>query len=165
MMYKFFWEGSRVQFREDRDALPSHPSLTSPKVRVPYIDMFFFTEDSHYIWAMSAFKKHRILYKKTTVFPLLWRPFEGSMAPVPRDYMRMCSGRQYDASVCVSRDFDHMNKRPLMPFFDYRSISCEPFEEIYPFVKRKYKQLNGRDSVLETLQLSEAKIKEYEFFA
>ncbi|RUS79472.1 hypothetical protein EGW08_012776, partial [Elysia chlorotica] len=85
----------------------SSPSSPSPAVRVPYIDMFFFTEDADYIWAMSPFKKHRILYKKAAIFPLLRRPFENNMAPVPRDYLRMCSGKQYDASVCVSRDFDH----------------------------------------------------------
>ena len=64
----------------------------------------------------------------------------------------MCSGQQYDASVCVSRDFVQTIKQSSYPFYGYKRVPCEPFKEIYPFVSRQSMVVDRKKAIVETLQ-------------
>ncbi|KAH9496088.1 hypothetical protein Btru_012703 [Bulinus truncatus] len=135
MMYKFFWKKN--------DLLKGDNFL-----RTPYIDIFFFTENTEYIWALSRIKKHRLVFKKEDIFPLTHRPFEDIVAPVPRRVEHF-SRTMYNPTTCVSRDFDHLKDRPMIPFYEYQYIPCQVFAKIYPFVERKDVVVEGKNATIE----------------
>ncbi|KAH9496090.1 hypothetical protein Btru_012706 [Bulinus truncatus] len=134
MMFKFFWNHSPLWKNENF-------------IRFPFIDIFFFNEDSDYIWAMTPFKKNRIVFRKDDIFPLDHRPFEGLMAPVPRKMEEICR-TVYSPEVCVSRDFDHLT-RHFIPFYKVDYIQCRQLFRIYPFVIRHNSVVEGRQVTFE----------------
>ena len=140
MMYKFFYEKSK------------HP-VGEKFYTYPNIDIFFYTENEQFMWSLSRIKKHRMLFKVSDIFPLIYRPFEGQMVPLPRDYVGLCLA-MYDPEQCVSRDFDHFRNRPLVPFVEYEYVSCEFFRKMYPFVNRtSVTRPGGGNTVLELRQI------------
>ncbi|CAL1533914.1 unnamed protein product [Lymnaea stagnalis] len=139
MMYKFFWKRSELIKGEDL-------------LRVPYLDIFFFTENDKYIWALSRIKKHRIVFRKEDIFPLTTRPFEDMTVPLPKKFEYLCN-TMYDPTMCVSRDYDHLKDRLLIPFYDYQYIPCAVFKKIYPFVERREIVVDGRQATLEVKKI------------
>ncbi|XP_005103925.2 uncharacterized protein LOC101851970 [Aplysia californica] len=135
MMYKFFYEKSL------------HP-VGEKFYRYPNIDIFFYTEDSKFMWSLSRIKKHRMLFKVLDIFPLTYRPFDGKMVPVPKDFEQLCA-TMYDPEKCVSRDYDHFRNRPMVPFYEYEYVPCEFFKKMYPFVERKTTRLGNKEATVE----------------
>lgn len=150
MMYKFFWKNS--------DLLKDDGFL-----HVPYIDIFFFTEDEEYLWALSRIKKHRIVFRKTDIFPLTHRPFEDQMVPLPRTFENLCN-TMYDSSVCVSRDFDHLRDRPLIPFYEYEYKPCTFFKKFYPFIERVNVSIQGKPATAEIKMLGKKLLSNFTVF-
>ncbi|KAI8778313.1 CAunnamed protein product [Biomphalaria glabrata] len=147
MMYKFFSKKNNLLKGDDF-------------LRTPYIDIFFFTENAEYIWALSRIKKHRIVFRKEDIFPLTYRPFEDILAPVPRKVEHFCT-TMYDPTTCVSRDFDHLKDRPLVPFLEYQYTPCDVFKNIYPFVERKNFILQGKNVTIEYKQIGKKVLSNY----
>ncbi|CAG5131421.1 unnamed protein product, partial [Candidula unifasciata] len=150
MMYKFFWQ-------------QSEPMRNDDLVHVPYIDIFFFTEDAEYIWALSRIKKHRLVFKKADIFPLTSRPFEDQMVSVPRRFEHLCT-TMYDPTVCVSRDYDHLSGRPLIPFYEYEYKPCNIFRKYYPFVERQEVVTEGKLATVEVKKLGKKVLSNFTVF-
>ncbi|XP_059165982.1 uncharacterized protein LOC131948394 [Physella acuta] len=149
MMFKFFWNQSPLWKGETF-------------IRFPFIDIFFFNEDADYIWAMTQFKKNRIVFRKSDVFPLSYRPYEGLVVPVPGAVEKICK-TVYDPKVCVSRDFDHLN-RHFLPFYQVEYVTCTAFDRIYPFVVRHDVIVNGRSVTVEYRKLGRKMLSNFTVF-
>ena len=95
----------------------------------PYMDLYFYTENSTHIW--SLFAQDPIVLKKKDVFPLALGWFENRMMPVPR-YTRYVleTMYRYNISMCeTGGNLDHKTDtlRPTRC-----SVSCKDIAEYYP---------------------------------
>ncbi|XP_055861030.1 uncharacterized protein LOC106065749 [Biomphalaria glabrata] len=149
MIFKFFWQQSSLWKNE-------------PFIRFPFIDIFFFHEDADFLWAMTSFKKNRIVLKKSDVFPLEHRPFEHVLAPVPRRLEEICR-TVYSPEVCVSRDFDHAS-RHFIPFYRVDHVDCRRLHRIYPFVFRHSAFIQNRQAQVEYRKIGRVVISNFSIY-
>ncbi|XP_059168491.1 uncharacterized protein LOC131950395 [Physella acuta] len=74
----------------------------------PFIDIFFFTEDANYVWALTHYVNKSLTYKKTLVFPLSHGPFEDFLVPLPGK-LEALTLTEYDPDYCQSPSLCHKN--------------------------------------------------------
>ena len=70
----------RGKFFEDS----SYTSRTDPQIKFPFLDIWFYEEDSEYIWGITLYERWYLLYPLTSVFPLGRAPLDGKLYSVPR---------------------------------------------------------------------------------
>ncbi|KAH3842311.1 uncharacterized protein LOC127877303 [Dreissena polymorpha] len=97
----------------------------------PYIDIFFFEENSTHIFDVSS-KNILYTYRKDVVFPLQRLPFENLQSTVPKCPRRFLEV-SYDIEVCVAATFSHKQERAM---FAHQSIPCESLVAFFTFVTR-----------------------------
>lgn len=108
-------------------------SLTKKVFSWPYIDIFFYSENSTHIWDEIP-SYARFVYRKDWVFPLVYRPFEGGMVPVPCN-MKKAVENNYDTNKCATNFYYHKIEA-LSPKFRRNTINCKLLYEMFPFVFR-----------------------------
>jgi DNA-directed RNA polymerase subunit H (RpoH/RPB5) len=111
----------------------------------PFLDIFFFEENSDVIWNNFGYIKH-IKYNKSDVFPLHKRPFENVMVNVPKRTPKILKPQVSDPSECATGNYNHVLEKG---FREMIRVSCEALQDIYPFVHRKY----VNNSMMETLKI------------
>lgn len=107
--------------------------------KFPYLDIFFYEEDETHIWALTRGLKHDLVYSKSDIFPLQFRPFEHLMVPVPCN-LDLVVHRSHSKDVCVTPEFNHKTNENFY-FGGTTSVHCKILYDIYPFVftaKSKY---------------------------
>ncbi|XP_059158142.1 uncharacterized protein RP689-like [Physella acuta] len=62
-----------------------HWKLFFPDRKFPFLDIFFYDNDSSYLWAMTEYSRVTVVYPTHLVFPLSTSMLEGVAVPVPRD--------------------------------------------------------------------------------
>ncbi|CAH1797510.1 unnamed protein product [Owenia fusiformis] len=100
----------------------------------PYIDIFWFGENSTHIWDENP--QYYIPHKKTDLFPLQKRPFEGMQVFAPCDSATILA-RTYKLGIdkCGSRSFSHIKELPLFSF-NQKDVPCSRLASKFPFVER-----------------------------
>ena len=130
--------------------------------RYPYIDIFFYEENStHLITTSSSFPE---VYKKKFVFPLVNRPFHDFHVPTPCKIESFLKELNINASTCTSRSFNHKIDIPLMS--SPANIPCTLLANQIPFVNRTrvIQKMQGSKEfnvTKETLFLNGKVLKEY----
>ncbi|XP_064609908.1 uncharacterized protein LOC135473904 [Liolophura sinensis] len=102
--------------------------------RWPFIDIFFFAENSTHIWDELPLYKNEFSYRKCDVFPLVYRPFEGGLVPVPRNPEETLQ-RSYNNNICKSNTYWHKFES-YAPRSRKKIIRCSVIQEMFPFVLR-----------------------------
>lgn len=119
-------------------------TLLDKPFRWPYVDIFFFQEDKEYIWdELPSFKSSYTL-KKSKVFPLRRRPFNGLLLQTPCN--PEVSLEIYDVESCAASTYSHYVEQWL-PIYKWAKVSCSQLTDRFPFVKRT-KIKNGWDEIL-----------------
>ncbi|KAI0213303.1 hypothetical protein LSAT2_001679 [Lamellibrachia satsuma] len=120
--------------------------------RWPYIDMFFFGQNSTHIWNERPRASHQV-FRKCDVFPLQKRPFGEMMLQAPCNTDGILRDEFGDLNRCVSRSFSHVLELP-MPFLS-QELPCSELAHKYQFVSRTY----TGTIVNETLRVGQWKVK------
>ncbi|XP_064646821.1 uncharacterized protein LOC135499795 [Lineus longissimus] len=127
-----FWLNSH-----NREHVPSKPW------KWPYVDMFFFRENSTHIWDEITFYSDNV-YKKSDVFPLSRRPFENLMLYAPRNTSAVLE-KTTILDDCMSAEMSHKTEEL---FNMQKTIPCSELEEFYPFTKRRVLPSGGEEEML-----------------
>ena len=102
----------------------------------PYVDIFFFSENTTNIWDNNEMYKHVYNFAKEDIFPLTTSIFEGELAFVPRNKYNVLK-RSYDVDLCVNALYSHKNEsvregkvvslpcKRILPYFPFVFRSCE----------------------------------------
>lgn len=118
----------------------------------PYIDIFFFGENETHIWDKAKRYTQLYVYRKSDVFPLQYRPYQGSLQPVPCNSARVLS-RTYDPSYCTTSTYTHKEERSKNPE-SRKTVKCESLYRNFPFVFRETRA----KSVIETVKVGDCVI-------
>ncbi|CAI9719308.1 Hypothetical predicted protein [Octopus vulgaris] len=119
-------------------------TLLHKPFRWPYIDIFFFQEDDKYIWDEIPTFKSSYTIKKSSIFPLQRRPFNGFMLWSP------CNPEvnllAYDIENCAASSYNH-DIEEWKPVYTWAKVHCTQLMDMFPFVWR-IKITNGWEEVL-----------------
>lgn len=106
-----------------------------PMYRFPFVDLFFFTEDAEYLWALTPYNLQNLVVKKSDVFPLSRATLDGQLYPVPWSANQLMRYQFGDLDRCVSPS--HMHK------FDHsihgdgiQAVSCSKLQHLYPMFQQ-----------------------------
>ncbi|KAK6982293.1 lipopolysaccharide cholinephosphotransferase licD [Biomphalaria glabrata] len=94
--------------------------------RYPFIDMFFYTGNDEYIWAITDYTRRNLVAKKSEVFPLSYVLFEGIEMPVPK-MAEFIARNFFEFDYCVSRSSNHKTGEPL----DEITLLCSSLSYMY----------------------------------
>ncbi|GFO24459.1 lipopolysaccharide cholinephosphotransferase licd [Plakobranchus ocellatus] len=124
-------------YAKDARSFPDKP------FKFPNLDIFFFGEDDTHIWALTKGLKHDLVYKKSDIFPLNWRPFEHLMVPVPCN-LDLVVHKAHDKNVCITPEYIHKtNERFYLG--GKTAIDCKLLHGVYPFVSVSKSSRPGYD--------------------
>ncbi|KAH9524594.1 hypothetical protein Btru_027278 [Bulinus truncatus] len=121
--WKFYWTKPKT--------------LLHKPFRWPYIDIFFFLENSTHIFDEIMEYRETFSYDKHQIFPLCFRPFAGSLLPAPRQSTSVVN-RNYSPSLCSSLSFSH-KMEAYTPQNQRITIPCARLHGLYPFVQGEVK--------------------------
>ncbi|XP_046336518.1 uncharacterized protein LOC124118450 [Haliotis rufescens] len=110
------------------------PTLKHKPYRWPYIDIFFYVENSEYLWDESPHYRQDFNFTKASVFPLQYRPFERAILPVPCN-MEEVLATNYMINVCTTSNYIHKLESDK-PSQLKRRVHCKHLHSLYPFVFR-----------------------------
>ncbi|KAI8790098.1 Uncharacterized protein BgiBS90_008022 [Biomphalaria glabrata] len=79
-----------------------HWRFNERKSRYPFVDIFFYTGNDKYIWAITWYARRSLVALKSEVFPLTTGIFEGIEVPVPKD-TEIILRKLFDYDYCFSR--------------------------------------------------------------
>jgi hypothetical protein len=129
----------------------SKTSLMPKQFRWPYIDIFFFEENATHVWDLDPeYHGAGFVWPKSSVFPLIRRPFGGFMVPAPCDAVSFVAANYAGAesTACASPSYNH--RAEVHIWRSSRTLPCSRLWHVFPFVFRS-KAADG--SVVETLKL------------
>ena len=116
--------------------------------KFPYVDISFFKEDEFLVWVITRELKHDLVHRKQDIFPLLRRPFEGRLVPVPHN-LPLLVDDSHDVNECITGEYNQKTNKVF--FYSGKvSVPCSDLRDVYPFVDRKVK---SRGIVEETLRV------------
>ncbi|GFO16379.1 lipopolysaccharide cholinephosphotransferase licd [Plakobranchus ocellatus] len=106
-----------------------------PMYRFPFVDLFFFTEDEEYLWALTSYNLQNLVIKKSDVFPLSRAMLDGQMYPVPWSANTLVRHQFGELDRCVSPS--HMHK------YDHSihgsgkiTVPCSQLDHLYPMFQK-----------------------------
>lgn len=105
------------------------PNSSQPHLGYPFVDIFFFTENDRFIWAVSRSTSYFLVFPKTDTFPLTTGQFEGLTVPIPKSTDSLLKDR-YDYDICQSRGMDHKT-HAVMSWSEVSSIPCSSLTYLY----------------------------------
>ncbi|XP_059153114.1 uncharacterized protein LOC131938906 [Physella acuta] len=83
-----------------------YPNSTKPRLGYPFIDIFFYTENDLYVWAVTHYLTATVIFAKEDVFPLTTAEFEGLTVPVPKN-MAKATKSVFNTDFCQSPSSNH----------------------------------------------------------
>ncbi|XP_041360786.1 uncharacterized protein RP688-like [Gigantopelta aegis] len=127
-------------YKEDASSVPGQTTF-----RWPFLDIFFYTDDAAYMWALSYEIKKELVYPISDIFPLQLRPFENLRLAVPCK-MEEIVLRMYSLNDCYSPSCTHKDG----VVHDSVYVPCQQLYDFFPFVFRSRSGNSG--TVFETLK-------------
>lgn len=95
----------------------------------PFVDIFFYTENNNFIWAVSKSTSYYLVFPKEDAFPLTTGEYEGLKVPIPNNIDRLLKVR-YDYDTCQSRGMDHKTHE-VMSWSQVSNIPCSSLTYLY----------------------------------
>ncbi|KAI8798875.1 hypothetical protein BgiMline_023098 [Biomphalaria glabrata] len=95
----------------------------------PFIDIFFFTENERFLWAVSSSTSLYLVFPKQDTYPLSTGQYEGIYVPVPKNIDQIVKNR-YDFDVCQSRGMDHKTSL-VYPWSSISKVPCSSLTYLY----------------------------------
>lgn len=111
-----------------------HWKIYFPNRTFPFLDIFFYDNDTNYVWAMTDYSRITFIYPTQLVFPLSHSILEGVPVPVPRDSLGIVK-RIYDFNTCHAYNGHEQSRIQLAEKFTQayrmRQVSCEDLIYMY----------------------------------
>lgn len=101
----------------------------------PFIDIFFFEENATHVWDNLPMFKSVFCFLKEDVFPVVYRPFENGLAPVPRRSESVLR-QSYDIDMCHTNFYWHKYES-WAPKDRDKQADCAHLFDSLPFVFRQ----------------------------
>ncbi|KAH9494625.1 hypothetical protein Btru_019737 [Bulinus truncatus] len=95
--------------------------------RYPFVDIFFYTGNEKYIWAITHYTRRTMVLERSLVFPLTSGQFESIEVPIPKEADTILRNL-YDFDYCVSRSSDH---KTGLSFPEILSVHCSSLSYMY----------------------------------
>ncbi|KAH9507904.1 hypothetical protein Btru_053168 [Bulinus truncatus] len=95
----------------------------------PFVDIFFFTENDRFVWAVSSSTSHYLVFPKQDTYPLAFAQYEGLSVPVPKNADQILKV-QYDFDVCQSPGMDHKTSL-VFPWSSISKVPCASLTYLY----------------------------------
>ncbi|KAK7502909.1 hypothetical protein BaRGS_00005858, partial [Batillaria attramentaria] len=131
--------------------LPNVPNRTD---KFPFIDLFFFEEDSTHLWGVTEHIR-RMIVDKSKVLPLSTERWELWDLPVPRCVQQYVETEYNDVMVtCVSAHFVHADWHAQ----ETVRVQCSALYPVFPFVFRHRDRTTGE--VVESRRIGERVIED-----
>jgi hypothetical protein len=108
--------------------------LKSCRYKYPYIDVCFFAEDKDRIWDNHPYFS-RNKFKKSHIFPLHVRPFEGLMVYAPKVSLHLLNIVYGVTDICQTWRYFHNHESGGHKVV---KVKCELLKNHYPFVFRRW---------------------------
>ena len=124
-----------------------HSKFIHRPFKWPYVDMFFFYENSTHILDENS---RLYIFQKSKVFPLMKRPFMNAHFPAPCDTKAVID-TNYIIERCRSRSFSHIMEVPMFTI-STQDVPCERLANYFPFV---YRSPPAEGTINETLRMSD----------
>ena len=129
-------------------------TVQHPGYRWPWIDMFYYEENQTHVWDVGFSVKRQVYFEKSRYFPVLYRPFENNLQPVPFDIMYALNQEgKKNPDLCKSSGWSHKHELDK----DQETIKCSELFAYYPFVYRSY----SNNHVKETLKVNETSLSAF----
>lgn len=112
--------------------MKSASSFPDKPFKFPNIDIFFYTEDETHIWALTKGLKHDLVYRKSDIFPLAYRPFEEFQVPVPWN-LDLVVHKAHDQHTCITPEYIHKTNEAHY-YSGKTAVHCQRLYDLYPFV-------------------------------
>ena len=111
--------------------------------RYPFIDIWFYQNNSHRVWDADAAFAPRFRYPKSMVFPLCRRPFWNTTLYAPRDTYAFIAHNYY-LDKCASNVYNHKLETKVKTTV---TVNCRQLWTRFPFVFRN-KTATGTNETL-----------------
>ncbi|CAL1539362.1 unnamed protein product [Lymnaea stagnalis] len=112
------------------------PNSTTPRYGFPFIDIFFYTGNDEYVWAVTHYLAQSVIFAKKDTFPLTTAEFEGVLAPVPKN-TDVLVRQVFDYEWCQSPSYIHAHEISLSSK-DMSVVKCSSLTYIYDMHHLKY---------------------------
>lgn len=119
--WKFFWTRANT--------------LPHKHFRWPYIDIFFYSENTSHIFDESSEYRNSFVFPKKDVFPLSWHPFAGAMLSVPCRLQSVVE-KNYSLRACASPKYSH-KLESFTPKNWWVVIPCRRLYGLFSLVHRR----------------------------
>ena len=106
----------------------------------PFIDLVFYADHGGYIQEVDNLRREK--FDKSSVFPLIKRPYFDLFLPAPRNTSSYLK-KQYSLDKCVTNKWNHSSEQPT-PKYSHKQIDCKLLHFSHPFVFRS--KLHSRNS-------------------
>jgi len=128
-------------------------SLLPKPYRWPFVDIFFFQDNSTHIWDIEPeYHAAGFVWPKSIIFPLKRRPFGTIAAPAPCCAVEFVKTNYPGAEManCASPNFNHQLEVHRLPWRAGNVIPCAHLWNIFPFV---FRNQTADGSVMESLKI------------
>lgn len=128
-------------------------SLLPKPYRWPFVDIFFFHENSTHIWDIeSEYRTAGFVWPKRIVFPLTKRPFGNIVVPAPCNSVRFLTTNYPGAAdaQCATPSFNHRLDVHRLPWRAGNIVLCAHLWNVFPFV---FRDEAADGSVVESLRI------------
>jgi len=128
-------------------------SLLPKPYRWPFVDIFFFDENSTHIWDVEKeYYDAGFVWPKGVVFPLRKRPFGNIVVPAPCNFVEFLTTNYPGAEMaqCSSPTFNHRLDMHRLPWRAGNIIPCSHLWNVFPFV---FRDRTADGSVVESLRI------------
>ena len=121
-------------------------SLLPKPYRWPFVDIFFFNNNSTHIWDVEPeYLAASFVWPKSIIFPLTKRPFGSILAPSPCNSIEFVTNNYpgADMAFCATPSFNHRLDIHRLPWRAGNIIPCTNLWNVFPFVFRN-QTVDGR---------------------
>ncbi|XP_059153113.1 uncharacterized protein LOC131938905 [Physella acuta] len=106
-----------------------YPNSTDPRLGFPFVDIFFYTENENFIWAVSSSTSLYLVFAKADTFPLTTGQFEGLSVPIPKNTDKILKNR-LDHGICQSSAMNHKTDF-VLPWSSVLDVQCSSLSYLY----------------------------------
>jgi len=128
-------------------------SLMPKAYRWPFVDVFFYHENTSHIWDMEReYREAGFVWPKGITFPLKKRPFGSILAPAPCNSIEFVTTNYPGAETaqCAAPSFNHRLDVHRFPWRAGNVIPCTHLWNLFPFV---FRNETADGSVIESLRI------------
>ncbi|CAL1541567.1 unnamed protein product [Lymnaea stagnalis] len=116
-------------FKSDGHVIPDNA-----KKLWPFLDIFLYTQDERYVWALNYVHLTKFVFLKDDMFPAQLLPFESLLVPVPRNLRKVLNQEYIDPDYCASHNTNHKTgayettvKVPCSDISDLYKMNFSPY--------------------------------------